>query len=192
MPTPKRTPSPEFARWADGFNVRHRFGIPMVPRTGGEPRTGKVATVPPSIVALPPRSGSMAFSDEDVTAVIELLRQCEPGQAVRLTDEADESDNTARRRAELLKEQMGAKLGDEKIKEGFKVRGHVLTAGEPTTKTNTSKKSGKEYKVTTYPENWAAVSLVPEGTPDEPAPETPETPETPEPAPTTTRRRSRS
>lgn len=138
--------------------------------------------MPPTIVALPPRAGSMRFTDEDVNAVIELLRQCETGQAVRLTDEADESDNTARRRAELLKEQITEKLGGEQIKDGYKLRGHVLTAGEGTVKEHTSSKTGKTYKVTTYPENWAAVSLVPES---EPEPETPETPESETPEPET-------
>lgn len=126
--------------------------------------------MPPTIVALPPRAGSMRFTDEDVTAVIDLLRQCETGQAVRLTDSPDDSDNTARRRAELLKEQIGER-NSEPIKAGYKIRGHVLTAGEPTVKEHTSKKTGKTYKVTEYPENWGAVSLVPETDPDEPAPD---------------------
>lgn len=125
--------------------------------------------MPPSIVPLPARSGSMKFSDEDVTAVRELLQQCESGQAVRLTEDPDKSDNTARRRAEIMKEQ----LGSEPIKAGMKVRGHVLTAGEPTVTEHKSEKSGKTYKVTQYPENWAAVSLVPESTPDEPTPDAP-------------------
>lgn len=123
--------------------------------------------MPPTIVALPPRSGSMKFSDEDVTAVIELLQQCDPGQAVRLTDEPDESDNTARRRSELMKEQVETTRKDEgPLKDGYKIRGHVLTDGDPTTKEHTSKKTGKTYKVTSYPKNWAAVSLVPESDPD--------------------------
>lgn len=136
--------------------------------------------MPPTVVALPPRSGSMKFSDEDVTAVIELLAGLQPGQAVRLTDDADESDNTARRRAELMKEQIEALRGDENpIKAGHKIRGHVLTAGEGVVKEHTSTKSGKTYKVTQYPENWAAVSLVPESTPDEPPAEPPADPPTP-------------
>lgn len=149
----------------------------------------------------------MRFSDEDVDAVITLLRQIGPGQAVRLTDEPDESDNTARRRSELMKEQAEAMLkvraaaiaggeaeGDPNsdnpgdvagvVKVGFKIRGHVLTAGEATVTEHTSKKSGKTYKVTSYPENWAAVSLVSEDEPDPETPETPagegEAPETPE------------
>lgn len=127
--------------------------------------------MPPSIVALPPRSGSMQFTDEDVAAVIDLLKQCEPGQAVRLTDDADASDNTARRRAEILKEQM-SKVHADPIKEGYKVRGHVLTAGEGVVTEHTSKKNpDKTYKVTAYPENWAAVSLVPDNAEDEPAAE---------------------
>lgn len=158
--------------------------------------------MPPSIVTLPPRSGSMQFPDEDVSAVIDLLRQCEPGQAVRLTDDPDETDNTARRRSELLKEQAEKMLAARAktlaeppaegadppaaepnpadvagvVKAGFKIRGHVLTEGDATVTEHTSKKSGKTYKVTSYPKNWAAVSLVPENEPD---PETPATPETP-------------
>lgn len=140
--------------------------------------------MPPSIVALPPRSGSMRFPDEDVTAILELFKQCSPGQAVRLTDEPDESDNTARRRAELLKEQVTALQEAAKksghgpvIPEGLKIRGHVLTEGEPTVTEHESKKTpGKKYKVTAYPKNWAAVSLVPEGEPDEAPPASPENP----------------
>jgi len=147
--------------------------------------------MPPSIVALPPRSGSMQFSDEDVAAVIELLKQCDPGQAVRLTDEPDASDNTARRRAEVLKEQMG-KVSADPIKAGYKVRGHVLTAGEPTVTEHTSKKHpDKTYKVTSYPENWAAVSLVPDNAEDESTPDpTPDpTSEPPAEDPSSSRRR---
>lgn len=135
--------------------------------------------MPPSIVALPPRSGSMQFSDEDVTAVIGLLEQAKPGEAVRLTDDPDASDNTARRRAEVLKEQIG-KAHPEPIKPGYKIRGHVLTAGEGVVTEHTSKKNpDKPYKVTSYPENWGAVSLVPESTEDEPAPPTPPEPAAP-------------
>lgn len=142
--------------------------------------------MPPTIVPLPARSGSMQFTDEDVTAVIDLLRQCEVGQAVRLTDDADESDNTARRRAELLKEQIAKKIGDTPIKSGYKIRGHVLTAGDPSTVEKESKKTpGKKYKVTTYPQNWGALSLVPENTPDEP---TPDPDPEPDPEPQTTGR----
>lgn len=136
--------------------------------------------MPPSIVALPPRAGSMKFSDEDVAAVIGLLAEAKQGQAVRLTDDADEKENTSRRRAEIMKEQIESRGDASGIPAGFKLRGHVLTAGEPTTK----KISGKNYKF--YPENWAAVSLVPDNEPEPEAPATPpdETPdETPPAAP---------
>jgi hypothetical protein len=130
--------------------------------------------MPPSIVALPPRAGSMKFPEEDVTAVIELLSQCEAGQAVKLTDAADAKENTSRRRAEIMKEQIESRPGDP-IRPGYKLRGHVLTAGEPEVK----KISGKNYKI--FPENWAAVSLVPDTDADEvqPPAEPPTEPEQP-------------
>lgn len=126
--------------------------------------------MPPQIVSLPPRAGSMKFPEEDVDAVLSLLGQCSAGQAVRLTDEPDESDNTARRRAELMKEQIEAR-GDGVIAAGWKLRGHVLTEGDPKVEEKTSAKSGKTYKVTTFPRNFAAISLVAESAPDEPSPE---------------------
>lgn len=193
-------PSEAFKRWAMDFDRRHRFGIPTTPpgplETVPQPPTEEEAPMPPAIVPLPPRAGSMRFTDEDVAAVIELLKACEPGQAVRLTDAADDSDNTARRRAELMKEQIEKAIGDEPIRAGHKIRGHVLTAGEGKVKTHKSKKTNKEYKITQYPENWGAVSLVPENTPEEsengsgdtpPAP--PENPEPPATQPRQTRRR---
>jgi hypothetical protein len=122
----------------------------------------------PSIVELPARAGSLRFSDEDVIATMDLLTQAKSGQAVQLTDAPDEKDNTARRRAEVMKEQIEEKIGDTPIKPGYKLRGHVVTAGEP-------KIEGK-YK--RFPQNWGALSLVrddsaPESEPDA-APEVPE------------------
>lgn len=151
-------------RWADRFDQRYRFGIPALP-------IRKAASVPPSIVALPPRAGSMKFSEDDVSAVIGLLADCTPGQAVRLTEKPDDKENTSRRRAEIMKEQIETRDSGAGIPDGYKLRGHVLTAGEPTVK----KISGKNYKF--YPENWAAVSLVvdtePDDTPDVESPENP-------------------
>lgn len=115
----------------------------------------------PSIVELPERAGSLKFPADEVTATIELLEQCTPGQAVRLTDAADPKENTARRRAEIMKEQIGEVRADA-IKPGYKLRGHVLTAGDPEVR----KVSGKNYKF--FPENWGALSLVPDNDADTP------------------------
>lgn len=115
----------------------------------------------PSIVELPERAGSLKFPADEVTATIELLEQCTPGQAVKLTDVADPKENTARRRAEIMKEQIGEVRADA-IKPGYKLRGHVLTAGEPEVR----KVSGKNYKF--FPENWGALSLVPDNDADTP------------------------
>jgi hypothetical protein len=96
----------------------------------------------------------MKFDEETVTAVIDLLKQCDPGQAVKLTDDPDEKENTSRRRSEVMKEQIEARPGGTTLKPGYKLRGHVLTAGEPEVR----KISGKNYKF--FPQNWAAISLV--------------------------------
>lgn len=119
----------------------------------------------PSIVELPARAGSLKFATDDVVATIELLTQCTPGQAVKLTDEPDAKENTSRRRAEIMKEQVEEMLEGDPIKPGYKIRGHVLTAGEPDIK----KTGGKNYKF--FPENWGAVSLVPDNDPETPAPD---------------------
>lgn len=121
----------------------------------------------------------MKFSEEDVTAVIGFLADLKPGQAVQLTDDADDSENTARRRAEIMKGQIEERHNPQTapLRAGFKLRGHVITAGEPTEK----RAAGKNYKV--YPENWGAVSLVPDNAPAESGGETPPADDNP---PTTT------
>lgn len=153
-------PTDAFNQWAERFDRRYRFGIPALP-------IRKAATVPPSIVSLPARQGSMKFSTEDVTATIELLSQADVGQAVRLTDAPDDKEATSRRRAEIMKDQIET---SGSVWEGYKLRGHVMTAGEPTIK----KVSGKNYKF--YPENWAAISLVVDDTPPEAAAEADDAP----------------
>lgn len=174
-------PTDEFKRWADAFDRRRRFGLPALPINR------KVATMPPSVVSLPPRQGSMKFSEDDVSAVITLLSECERGQAVQLTDTADPKENTARRRAQIMKDQIESRDDGAHIPAGFKLRGHVLTAGDPTVQ----KIAGKNYKL--YPENWPAVSLVPDDdytAPDEPSGDDEPSPDepsggapTPDPAP---------
>ena len=115
--------------------------------------------MPPTIVPLPTRSGSLRFPEKEVTTTIELLGQCESGQTVRLTEQPDSTVNTARRRVEVMKDQVQSR--DGAVPDGFKLRGHVLTDGTPVER----KTGGKMYR--DYPQNWSALSLVPAGsTPD--------------------------
>src|SRR6266498_2634265 len=110
-------PSRGFERWAQAFDRNYQPNTPI--QKGGQ--------MSPSLVPLPTRAGTLRFSEEDVMAVIELLTQCAPGQAVRLTEEPDPKDSTARRRVEIMKDQVQSR--DGAIPDGFKLRGHVLMDG---------------------------------------------------------------
>lgn len=145
-------PSSAQDRWRDGFNSRHRFGIPL-PDVLPSPNPTKGGAVMPSIVALPTRSGSLRFPDSEVSEVISLFSQVESGQAIKLTEKSDDKESTARNRAQTMKEQILSRK--DSVPAGMKIRCHVLTEGDPTEQ----KIGTKKYKV--YPVNWAAISLAP-------------------------------
>lgn len=90
-----------FRQWADEFDRRHRFGIPTTPITRRERR------VPPSAIQLPTRAGAFKYSDEDVKAVLNLLADPE-ATAVALQDAPEPSENKARRKCQIIREQIEA------------------------------------------------------------------------------------
>lgn len=164
-------PTERFRQWATDFDGRLRFGIPTLPIL-------RRINVSPSIVPLPAHAGSAKFSPDDVAATVALLADVKSGQAIRLTDEPDVKENTARRRAEVMKEQIIA--SGATLPAGTKLRGHVLTEGDAIEATV----NGKKYK--RYPRNFAALSVVPDASTDTPE-ETPPPADPPAPTPPTGR-----
>lgn len=90
--------------WADDFDARLRFGIPTLP-----PSTQHEGTaMPPTAITLPPRAGAFRYSDEDVRAVLSIFTTLPAGQAVALQDAPEDSENKARRKCQIIREQIEA------------------------------------------------------------------------------------
>lgn len=156
--------------------------------------------MPPSAVVLPPRANAFRYSDEDVQSVLTLFGTIPAGQAVALQDDPEDTENKARRKCQIIREQIealppvdvtdpdtGEPTGETApvIHSDYYVRGHVLPVGEAT-----GKKTEGNRTITLYGKYMPAVSLSKraEQAPDEPdaaAPDEPPASDAPD-APDTT------
>jgi hypothetical protein len=116
--------------------------------------------MPPSVITLPPRSGAFRYSDEDVQAILNLFGTLPRGHVVALQDSPEDSENKARRKCQIVREQIEAlppsrhtlnaeddltEYGDAvqtdedgtpyvmvpTIDPAYYVRGHVIPQGKP-------------------------------------------------------------
>lgn len=107
--------------------------------------------MPPRTIALPPRANAFQYTEEDVRTVIALFGENPAGTAIALQDEPEDSENKARRRCQIMREQI-AKIVP--TPDGYTVRGHVVPIGDPTGE----KKEG-ERTVILYAAYMPALSL---------------------------------
>jgi hypothetical protein len=117
--------------------------------------------MPPSVMPLPPRAGAFRYSDEDVQAILNLFGTLPRGHVVALQDAPEDSENKARRKCQIVREQI----------EALPARKHTLNAEDDLSEYGDAvqtEEDGTPFVMVPVidPEFYVRGHVMPQGTPD--------------------------